>query len=52
MVLAAQAKAPLFVSQDVWEETEDRSEELEKIRQALREKKGYPPGPLFGDDIV
>jgi len=52
MVLAAQAKAPLFVSQDVWEETEDRSEELEKIRQALREKKGHPPGPLFGDDIV
>ena len=52
IVLATQAKAPIFVSQDVWEETEDRTEELEKIRQALREKKGQPPGPLFGDDIV
>jgi bifunctional DNase/RNase len=45
IVLATHAKAPIFVSQDVWEE-------LEKIRQALREKKGQPPGPLFGDDIV
>jgi len=52
IVLATQAKAPIFVSQDVWEETEDRSDELEKIRQALREKKGQPPGPIFGDDIV
>jgi len=52
IVLATQAKAPIFVSQDVWEETEDRTEELEKIRQALREKKGQPPGPLFGDDVV
>ena len=51
IVLAIQAKAPIFVSQDVWEETEDRSEELEKIRQALKEKKG-PPGPLFGEDIA
>ncbi len=46
IVLATQAKAPIFVSQDVWEETEDRTEELEKIRQALREKKGQPPGPF------
>jgi bifunctional DNase/RNase len=52
IVLATQAKASIFVSQDVWEETEDRTEELEKIRQALREKKGQPPGPIFGDDIV
>ena len=51
LVLAIQAKAPIFVSQDVWEETDDRSEELEKIRQALREKKGHPPGPIFGEDI-
>jgi bifunctional DNase/RNase len=50
IVLATQAKAPIFVSQDVWEETEDRTEELEKIRQALREKKGQPPGPLFGEE--
>ena len=52
LVLALQAKAPVFVSQDVWEETDDRTEELEKIRQALREKKGPPPGPLFGEDIT
>ena len=52
LVLAIQAKAPIFVSQDVWEETDDRTEELEKIRQALREKKGHPPGPIFGDDVV
>src|ERR1700744_1015603 len=51
LVLTIQAKAPIFVSQDVWEETDDRTEELEKIRQALREKKGQPPGPLFGEDI-
>lgn len=52
LVLAIQAKAPIFVSQDVWEETDDRTEELEKIRQALREKKGQPPGPIFGDDLL
>ena len=52
IVLATQAKAPIYVSQDVWEETDDRTEELEKIRQALREKKGHPPGPLLGDDIA
>jgi bifunctional DNase/RNase len=52
LVLATQAKAPIFVSQEVWEETDDRTEELEKIRQALREKKGHPPGPIFGEDIT
>ena len=51
IVLATQAKAPIFVSQDVWDETEDRTEELEKIRQALKEKKGQNPGPLFGEDV-
>jgi bifunctional DNase/RNase len=52
LVLATQAKAPIFVSREVWEETDDRTEELEKIRQALREKKGHPPGPIFGEDIT
>lgn len=52
LALATQAKAPIFVSQDVWEETDDRTEELEKIRQALREKKGQPPGPLLDDDAA
>jgi hypothetical protein len=50
LVLTIQAKAPIFVSQEVWDETEDRSEELEKIRQALREKKGPKPGPSFGEE--
>lgn len=49
LVLTIQAKAPIFVGQDVWEETDDRTEELEKIRQAMREKKSPPSGPLFGD---
>ena len=48
IVLATQAKAPIFVSQDVWEETEDRTEELEKIRQALREKKAIRPARFSG----
>jgi bifunctional DNase/RNase len=52
LVLAIQGKAQIFVSQDVWEETDDRTEELEKIRQALQEKKGHPPEPFLGDDIV
>ena len=47
LVLTLQAKAPIFVSQEVWDETEDRTEELEKIRQALREKKG----PEAGTDV-
>ncbi len=50
LVLTIQSKAPIFVSQDVWEEVDDRTEELEKIRQALREKKGNPPGPIFGEE--
>jgi bifunctional DNase/RNase len=50
LVLTLQAKAPIFVSQEVWDETEDRSDELEKIRQALREKKGPKPGPMFGEE--
>ncbi len=50
LVLTLQAKAPIFVSQEVWDETEDRTEELEKIRQALREKKGPKQGPIFGED--
>lgn len=52
LVLALQAKAPIFVSQEVWEETDDQSERLEKIRQALREKKGQPPDFNFDDEDI
>jgi bifunctional DNase/RNase len=49
LVLASQGKAPIYVSQSVWEETDDRTDELEKIREALRDKKG-PNGPLFDEE--
>jgi len=57
IALALQAEAPIYVSDMVWEEVDDRSEELEKIKQALRDKQlglGGPGGPasdpLFDDD--
>lgn len=51
LAIALAAKASIFVSHEVWEEVDDRSEELEKIRQALREKKGPPPeGPSFEEE--
>ncbi len=52
IVLATQAKAQIYVSQEVWDETDDRTEELEKIKQALREKKGPNQGPLLDDDVT
>jgi bifunctional DNase/RNase len=50
LVLALQGKAPIFVAQEVWEDVDDRTEELEKIRAALRDKKNNPSGPIFGED--
>lgn len=51
LAIALQAKAPIFVSSDVWEEVDDRSEELEKIKQALREKQSSSEDPDFGEDL-
>jgi bifunctional DNase/RNase len=47
IVLAIQGKAPIYVSQEVWEETDDRMEELERIRKEIRDKKNPKSGPDF-----
>ncbi len=49
IVLAIQAKAPIYVSQEVWEDTEDKSEELDRIRREIQSKKTQKPGPDFGE---
>lgn len=51
LAIALQAKAPIYVSADVWDDVDDRTEELEKIRQALREKQSGSDEPDFGEDI-
>ena len=54
LALALQAKAPVYVSRDVWEEVEDMSELLEKMKESGGgKKKPDPPEeepPLFGED--
>ncbi|MEM1057866.1 MAG: bifunctional nuclease family protein [Verrucomicrobiota bacterium] len=57
IALALQAEAPIYVSDVVWDEVDDRSEELEKIKQALRDKQlglggsgGSGKDPFFDDD--
>lgn len=56
LAIALQAKRPLFVSQDVWDEVEDMSELLEKMKQAQAEEPPQIDGsiegeePLLGDD--
>jgi uncharacterized protein len=47
LALALQEKRPIFVSQDVWDEVEDMSELLEKMKQAQKENKtDIPPDGL------
>lgn len=48
LAIGIQAKAPLYVSADVWEEVDDRSDEFERIKQALRGKASDEPD--FGLD--
>lgn len=56
LAIALHAKRPIFVSVEVWEEVEDMSELLEKMKQAQRDAPPNVPGgeepgePLFGDD--
>lgn len=52
LAIAIQAKAPIFVSRDVWEEVDDRSEEFERIKQVLRGQEEGPSTeePDFGLD--
>jgi bifunctional DNase/RNase len=55
LAVALQAKSPIFVSRDVWDEVEDMSDLLEKMKQAQKEKKqpeDPSEPPLFGDDPV
>ncbi len=51
LAIALQAKAPIYVSADVWDDVDDRTEELEKIRQALRDKQSGSDEPDFGEDL-
>lgn len=51
LAIALQAKAPIYVSSDVWDEVEDRSEELEKIRQQMREKQSSTDDPDFNEEV-
>jgi uncharacterized protein len=50
LAIALQAKAPIYVSRAVWEEVDDRTEELERIKQALQEKQSSGDDPDFGED--
>ncbi len=56
LAIALQAKRPIFVSAEVWEEVEDMAELLEKMKQAQRDNPPPSPGgeepgePLFGDE--
>jgi bifunctional DNase/RNase len=38
LAIALQGHAPMYVSQDVWEEADDRSDDLERIRKALEKE--------------
>jgi bifunctional DNase/RNase len=52
LAIALQTKAPIFVSEDVWNDIDDRSEELEKIKEAIRHKQGgLGSEPDFGGDL-
>jgi uncharacterized protein len=57
LAIALQAKRPLFVSQDVWNEVEDMTELLEKMKQSSSEEPPHIDGsidgeePLLGDDV-
>lgn len=52
LALALQAKRPIYVSRQVWDEVEDMTEVLEKMKESQREQKNPPSEdlPSFGDD--
>jgi len=50
LAVALQAKRPIFVSREVWDEVEDASELLEKMKQAQKEDPEPPDEPLFGEE--
>lgn len=45
LALALQARRPIFVSREVWDEVEDASELLEKMKQAQQLPQDDPPEP-------
>lgn len=50
IAIALQAEAPLFVDEVVWDEVDDSTEQLEKIKEAIRNKQlgeEDPPEPDF-----
>ena len=54
LAVALHAQRPIFVSREVWDEVEDASELLEKLKQAKREQdesQEPPDEPTFGEDI-
>lgn len=51
LAIALQAKATIYVSSDVWDDVDDRTEELEKIRQALKDKQSGSDEPDFGEEL-
>lgn len=51
LALALQSRRPIFVSREVWDEVEDASELLDKMKQAQTEHQDPPPDePLFGEE--
>jgi len=51
LAVTLQAKRPIFVSREVWDEVEDATEILEKLKQSPdAEEAEAPDDPLFGDD--
>ncbi|MDE1171639.1 MAG: bifunctional nuclease family protein [Verrucomicrobium sp.] len=52
LALALASQRPILVSREVWDEVEDASELLEKMKQAQQEEEQDPPDePSFGEDI-
>lgn len=50
LTLALQAKRPILVAREVWDEVEDMSELLEKMREAQRKQQEPPDEPFFGGE--
>lgn len=53
LAIALQAERPIFVSREVWDEVDDASELLEKLKQSQKKDKPpkeEPPEPDFGEE--
>jgi bifunctional DNase/RNase len=45
IAMAAQQRAPIYVSEDVWDEVEDMTEVLEKIEESRESEPGAEEDP-------